>query len=339
MNLTDSGVAPLIDLPYEEQVAIRQQKVSKALAWLRVPVGPLVPSDRVEGSRARITLRHPAAPHNPRAGPDAPRLGFHLSGTHDHWAPSAADLSRLARPEVVAAVALFDSLGLHVHGDVEVRSDGLRAIFALTEPNPVPRTRPGADGSDPIDLDVAINGKRRSGSPVLTVDGLRVGPASFMQVNLEVNRRVVADVDALLQDAQPAGILDLYGGVGNLSARAHARGVPVTLVDREGAATDDAKKNLPGAEVLAMDAGRWKPGQSFFDVAILDPPRSGAPGVLAKVALTRPRLILYLSCDPLTLARDLNTVHGQGYRVASLQPYDMFPGTEHVETLAVLRRV
>lgn len=340
MNLTDSGIAPLIDLPYEEQVVLRQQKVSKALAWLGVPVLPMVPSDRIEGSRARITLRHPAAlaSHTPGPSVDAPRLGFHLAGTHDHWVPSPDELARLARPEVVAAVAVFDSLGLHVHGDVEVRSDGLRAIFALTEPNPVPRTRPGPD-SEPIDLDVAINGKRRSGAPVLTVDGLRVGPASFMQVNLEVNRRVVANVDQLLNDAQPAGILDLYGGVGNLSARAHARGVPVTLVEREGAATDDARKNLPGAEILAMDAGRWKPGQSFFDVAILDPPRSGAQGVLAKIALTRPRLILYLSCDPVTLARDLNTVHGRGYRVDSLQPYDMFPGTEHVETLAVIRRV
>jgi hypothetical protein len=111
----------------------------------------------------------------------------------------------------------------------------------------------------------------------------------------------------------------------------------VTLVEREGSATEDARRNLPGAEILELDAGRWKPGQTFFDVAILDPPRAGAPGVLERLTVTRPRLILYLSCDPATLARDLGTLP-RGYRVTRLQPFDMFPGTEHVETLAVIER-
>ncbi len=332
MNLAETAIAPLIDLPYDEQLAVRQAKVQKALGWLGVRVSPIIPSPRVEGSRARLTLRQAASHANAPS-----RLGFHLPGSHSHWIPDSTDLARLARPEVVAGVGLLDALGLTIRADVEVRSDGERAIFAFSEPNPVPRTVPGADGD--VELAVAINGKRRSGRPILTVDGLRVSPSSFMQVNLEVNRLVVADVDAILQDIVPVGILDLYGGVGNLSALAATRGVHVALADNEGSATDDAKKNLPGADVMAMDVGKWKPGQSFYDVAILDPPRSGAPGMLAKVAVTRPRVILYLSCDPLTLARDLGTIHGRGYRVVRVQPYDMFPGTEHVETLAVLQRV
>ena len=80
------------------------------------------------------------------------------------------------------------------------------------------------------------------------------------------------------------------------------------------------------------------PGHRFFDVALLDPPRAGAQGLLQKLVVTRPRAIVYLSCDAVTLARDLRTVVGKGYRVERVQPYDMFPGTDHVETLAVLIR-
>ena len=92
------------------------------------------------------------------------------------------------------------------------------------------------------------------------------------------------------------------------------------------------------AEVLVQDAGRWSPGHRFFDVAVLDPPRAGAPGLLPKLLVTRPRALLYLSCDPTTLARDLRPALASGYVLDRVQPYDMFPGTEHVETLALLVR-
>jgi 23S rRNA (uracil1939-C5)-methyltransferase len=136
--------------------------------------------------------------------------------------------------------------------------------------------------------------------------------------------------------------LDLYGGIGNLSAAAVQAGVPTTLLEREGSSCADARHNFRAAlkagkaTILEKDAAKLVAGEVFFDVALLDPPRAGAPGVLAKVALTRPRAILYLSCDPVSLARDLSEL--RGYRVEAVQPYDMFPGTEHVESLALLLR-
>lgn len=312
-TLADAGIAPLIDLSYEEQVARRQARVERALGRLGVAIEAMIRSPRESGSRTRVKLRG--------AGDG---LGFHLPGSHDLWVIPQEELARIARPEVADAVARIAGCG--IDGEVEVRSDGERAVYVLDKHAPIPK-----------DVDASVLKKRKSGDPVLRVDGLRVSPTSFLQVNLEVNRLIVRDIDALLADAKPARVLDLYGGVGNLSARAHARGTPVTLVESEGSATEDARRNLPGAEILALDAGKWKPGQTFYDVAILDPPRAGAPGMLEKLTVTRPRLILYLSCDPGTLARDLGTL--RGYRVTRLQPYDMFPGTEHVETLAVIERI
>jgi 23S rRNA (uracil1939-C5)-methyltransferase len=310
--LVELGILPLADHPYADQLRIREDRVRDAFrkGRLDVDVLPIVPSPLPRGARARVKLR---------VGPKG-ALGFFLPGTHSFV---DAPLEDLARPEVVAAA---DALrGRLPPGEVEVRSDGEKVAIVL-------------DAPAAIEGNVWAKGRVRSGDPTLQVLGLRVSAESFYQVNLEINTRIVADVDALLATLAPARLLDLYGGIGNLSAPAARRGVPVTLVEQERSALADARRNLPGADVVSLDAGRWVPGQRFFDVALLDPPRAGAPGLLAKLMVTRPRAFVYLSCDPATLARDLRVAVAGGYRIDRVQPYDMFPGTEHVETLAVLVR-
>ncbi|MES2641462.1 MAG: hypothetical protein V4850_18365 [Myxococcota bacterium] len=310
--LAAAGILPLADLPYDEQLARREESVRDTMrrGHIAADVRPIVRSPREVASRARVKLR---------VGPGG-ALGFNLPGSHTFV---EVPLDELARPEVVeAATALRGQLKT---GEVEVRSDGVKVTLVLDTPAPV-------EGN------VWSKGKVLSGHPRLRVMGLSVSPASFYQVNLEVNERIVTDVDQILQDLAPARLLDLYAGVGNLSARAVGRGVPATLVENERSSAADASYNLPSAEVLIQDAGRWVPGHRFFDVAVLDPPRAGAPGLLQKLAVTKPRAIVYLSCDAVSLARDLRGVVGAGYRVERLQPYDMFPGTDHVETLAVLMR-
>ncbi len=311
--LADAGILPLADLPYAEQLARREESVREALRRGRVDaeVLPIVPSPRVEGSRARVKLK---------VGPGG-ALGFNRPGTH---AFVEVPLDALARPEVVAAAETVRGR-LRPGEEVELRSDGQKVVVVLDAPADIPGN-------------VWAKGRTLRGDPLLHVAGLRVSPRSFYQVNLEVNERIVTDVDAVLQDLAPARLLDLYAGIGNLSARAVRRGVPATLVEQDKSASADAAYNLPAAEVLTQDAGRWVAGHRFFDVALLDPPRAGAPGLLPKLVVTRPRAIVYLSCDPATLARDLRTVLAAGYRITRVQPYDMFPGSDHVETLAVLVR-
>ncbi len=302
-------VLPWHNVPYEEQLDRRQAMVASALQNARITVAvlPVIPSPRVTGSRARVKLR---------GGPDG-TLGFHRPGTHDFV---RVPLDAVARPEIVVTAERLESCG-GVRGECEIRSDGGRTQVVADHPVP---------GFGPV----AIRGK----GPPLSVLGLRASPRSFYQVNLEVNERIVDDVDAVLQELAPIAILDLYGGIGNLTARAHRRGTTVTLVENEPSAVDDARHNLHGAAVEKKDAGRFSPGDFFYDVVVLDPPRAGAPALLPKLAVTRPRAILYLSCDPLTLARDIASVIPLGYGVDRVQPYDMFPGTEHVETLVVLTR-
>jgi 23S rRNA (uracil1939-C5)-methyltransferase len=311
--LADAGILPLADLPYPEQLARREELVREAFRRGRIDadVLPIVPSPRETGARARVKLR---------VGPGG-ALGFHRPASHDFV---EVPLDALARPEVVAAAAGLRG-ALRAGREVEIRSDGARVVTVLEEPADVPGN-------------VWAKGRALRGETGLDVLGLRVSPRSFYQVNLEVNARIVADVDALLAELAPARLLDLYAGIGNLSARAVRRGVPATLVEQDRSSAADAARNLPAAEVLVQDAGKWVAGHRFFDVAVLDPPRAGAPGLLPKLLVTRPRAVLYLSCDPATLARDLRPALQAGYRLARVQPYDMFPGAEHVETLAVLVR-
>lgn len=312
MSPSVNPVLPLAHLPYDEQLTLRRDRVCEALRKGRVEaeVAPIVPSPLQRGYRARERLQ---------VGPNG-QLGHFLPGTHTF---TPADLATSARPEVVARAAPLEGV-LPKGASVEIRSDGQRTVVVT-------------DARVRVNGDAWVAG-RAHGDATLRVLGLRVSPRSFYQVNLEVNERIVADVDVELVRLAPTRLLDLYAGVGNLCAPAVRRGVGATLVEQEGSSADDARFNLPNAEVLTRDAGKWTPGERFFDVALLDPPRAGAPGLLPKLVLTRPRAILYLSCDPVTLARDLRQAVERGYRITLVRPYDMFPGTEHVETLAVLER-
>lgn len=321
MTIADAGLLPLAHLPVEAQLRAREARVAEALGRGRVRAEPrpIVPSPLPHAARARLKLR---------AGPEG-RLGFHRPNTHD-WV--RVELASMARPEIVAEAERIEAWG-GARGEVELRTDGARvaAVFLGDAREVPPRLRQ-------LGGNVFGAGRVHAGDPTLHVDGLRISPLSFFQVNLEINARIVADVDEVLRELAPARLLDLYAGVGNLSARAVRRGVPATLVELDRSSASDARVNAPGAEIVVGDAAKLPTGKHFFDVALLDPPRAGAPGVLQRLCVTRPRAILYLSCDPSTLARDIAPIVNAGYAIERIQPYDMFPDTEHVETLAVLVR-
>ncbi|MCA9495269.1 MAG: class I SAM-dependent RNA methyltransferase, partial [Myxococcales bacterium] len=133
-------------------------------------------------------------------------------------------------------------------------------------------------------------------------------------------------------------VLDLYAGIGNLSLPLAARGLPVIAVEAPGPGSEDLRRNAAGlpAEVHARPVERFDASRSPFDALVLDPPRAGAPGVLPKVTLLRPRVIVLVSCFAASAARDLAEL--KGYRAVSVRCFDLFPDTHHVETVVVLER-
>ena len=174
-------------------------------------------------------------------------------------------------------------------------------------------------------------------------------PQQFIQINAEVNRQLTSRAVEWMAPAADERILDLFCGLGNFSlplARSGARVVGMEL--DEGlvrAAADNAAANgIESAEFIAADLSDPPQGSGWrnaaFDGVLVDPPRTGAAEILPAAAATGARRIVYVSCDPATLARDAGElVHGHGFALRRAGIADMFPHTAHVESIALFERV
>jgi len=170
-------------------------------------------------------------------------------------------------------------------------------------------------------------------------------PTDFVQVNAEINRQAVSRVLELL-DPQPGDrVLDLFCGVGNFSLPLARSGAAVTGVEGEAGLVARARENAVAngienaqfvcADLAAADPGGGWPG-AHWDKIVLDPPRSGAAALIGALSRTGARRIVYVSCDPATLARDAAALVATGrYRLNAAGVMDMFPHTGHVESMAV----
>jgi len=137
-------------------------------------------------------------------------------------------------------------------------------------------------------------------------------------------------------------VVDAYCGVGTFALLAAERTARVVGIEEARCAVLDAEHNASGIDNVQFVTGRTEDhlGQieARPDAVIVDPARTGcAPGVLRALAERRPRTIVYVSCDPATLARDLAVLCADGFSLEDVQPIDMFPQTHHIETVSVLR--
>jgi len=174
---------------------------------------------------------------------------------------------------------------------------------------------------------------------------LDFGPTDFVQVNADINRAMVRQALELLVPEPDEAALDLYCGIGNFSLPLAQQARTVTGVEGAGRAVARAQANARGANLenvrfvqadLQADGAGSAAYAGRYDLAILDPPRTGAAALLPVLGeLGRPRL-LYVSCHPGTLARDAGQlVHDLGYRLEAAGVLDMFPQTSHVEAMAL----
>lgn len=176
---------------------------------------------------------------------------------------------------------------------------------------------------------------------------LGVSPGGFVQANAAVNQALVDEAVSLAELYRGRDALDLYCGAGNftlplaLAARSVAgiEGYPPAARD---AAANAASNGLGNVRVLAsaVEEGlRVLAAEGFRPAfALLDPPREGALEALPLLAELAPAHILYVSCSPGTLARDLGFLGARGYRLQWILPADMFPQTSHLESAALLQR-
>lgn len=341
---------------YERQLTLKREIIRDGLSRIgRMPAPDDLPvaGSPMDGYRMRARL------HAQRG-----KVGFFREGTHELCPPGPTRQLLPATTEVLAH--LTDALGRFPRAEVvEVEvSENCAATERAVHLELAPEADPSRLGALPEITGVTgvssgvLHSHRAlvlSGSPFVH-DAISVPAASgSLSVSLtrhahsffQGNRFLLADLMAAVVDAVPVGlVLDMYAGVGLFAVALAARGGGgVIAVEGDRRSADDLKKNA--ADAGATITARHQSVETFLTVekpsniatVIVDPPRTGMSreALRGAIALSAPRVV-YVSCDVATLSRDARLLTDGGYRMTSLQAFDLFPNTAHVETLAIFEQ-
>lgn len=344
------GGCQLMHLSYPEQLNYKRQRVVDALErigkLLSVTVFPCIPSPLTLGYRNKIQL--PGG------------VGLYARNSHDlveiDQCLIHCELGEKAFQEIRRIVKGLELRYLMIKtavntnqvlvvlvtsSDIDLSGIAAKILASMPEIKGVVQNINSTEGN------VALSGEFRTiagqGEIEEELMGLRfkVSPASFFQVNPLQAQNLYQKTLDLADLKGDETVLDAYCGVGTLSLLLAKKAGKVIGVESVSQTIDDAKENakrngISNVEFHCAFAENFS--LEKIDTAILNPPRKGCdPLFLEKLALSSPTKILYISCDPATLARDLAILETKGYKTEEAHPFDMFPQTAHVESLALLR--
>ncbi len=319
----------------------------------------LVHDDLALGYRQRVRLHLSGAPGSPC------RIGFFSHGSHDVVPIRSCPI---CLPELDRAIAAFSAwqppVPFSSSIEMVVAEDGtVLGVLYLAEPVSDPHAMArrivddglleGAVVASPDSgwgrhgvqlgrirtspVAVELDGTVSTGSPSPSPDVfVPVTATSFCQANRTVNRLLVRHVVDTVLASGASRILELYAGHGNFTFPLAHAGVEVVAV--EVGVDLSILPAHPLVRFMKGDAVRVLPRVQRSPLVLLDPPRTGARELMKPLAKSRPRDILYVSCDPNTFVRDAAILLSGGYRLASVTAFDMMPQTHHVELAALFRR-
>lgn len=304
---------------YEHQLVLKQRVVSQQLQRIgkfeNPPVSATVPSPQQFGYRnhARFSVDGQG------------NLGF-ISRPGHGYRFLRIDECRIMHPKINEILSRLQDRA-HVKHQLMVRY-GVNTGSLLVHPN-VSQLEQTIPSGQPY-FEEAVLGYR-----------FRIAASSFFQTNTGVAERLI---ELVLERVAPTGreiVVDAYAGVGTFAAFLAPRVARVIGIEESPSAVNDARVNLDRFENVEYLMAKVEQVLGRLavrpDVVILDPPRVGcAPEAITGVLMLRPPKIIYVSCDPATLARDLRKLCDGGYRLINVTPLDMFPQTYHIESVATL---
>ncbi len=348
------GGCQIMHLAYPQQLETKRQRVIDALeriGKIKVDVQPCVASPAPFSYRNKIQLPY-------RNG----QLGLYAFNTHDLIAIEKCYIHcPLGEKAIEVVKKVLKGVSApylrHVLIKTAVHTHQVLVILVTTQEADVSKLAEAIQSSMPEIKGVVQNFNDETGNVVLgrryetligegsifdSICGLsfKVSPASFFQVNSGQAENLYQKALDVCNFKGSETVLDAYCGVGTLSLLMAQKVKKVTGVESVPEAIADAEENsrlngIKNAHFTCALAEDFIGALSGIDVAVINPPRKGCEAsFLQKLVLLKPKRIVYISCDPATLARDLQLL--ADYRIERVQPFDMFPQTVHVETLVSL---
>jgi len=339
------GGCQLMHLDPGEQLKTKRQRVIDALERIGklfdVPVLECLPSPKPLHYRNKIQLPVKDG-----------KLGLYAFNSHD--------LVEIDQCFIHCALGekAFQVVKNNLHPDLKyvliktaIQTDQILVVLVTAEPTDLtayaetlmralPQIKGVVQNINPSDTNTVLSSNFRTlaGQPYIEdlICGLRfkVSPASFFQVNPAQAENLYQKAIEFCELTGEETVLDGYCGVGTLSLLLAQKAKKVIGIESVPAAIEDAKENAKinqiDASFICSKAEKFK--LEKVDVAVINPPRKGCePEFLEQLDARR---IVYISCDPATLARDLAILRTRGYQTEMVQPFDMFPQTMHVESIA-----
>ncbi|HPY61738.1 MAG TPA: 23S rRNA (uracil(1939)-C(5))-methyltransferase RlmD [Kiritimatiellia bacterium] len=371
----DCGGCTYRHCTYPAQLRFKQEVLAEALHGVPGAAACLhavVPAAATQDYRNKMVFTFGTTPTGEL------RLGLHRRGSFMHiipadtcWLQSAASREIVRRVQALAkqlnAPAFHEikkTPGLRTLTVREARGTGQRMVELVTT-----TIYPGLaeallaqldDLADTIFLstDTNIYGSARPEQrPILkgtgiieeTLNGLRfrIGPDTFFQSNSAQAAALFRRLTELAtQHGRPRVALDLFSGTGPIALHLAAHAERVIAVENWAPSVEVLRENLALNNVQNVDAVAADINQSHppgipsrVDLVVVDPPRPGlSPRAIEWVTSRQPESVIYVSCNPATLARDLKLFLQAPYQIETIEPFDLFPHTYHIETLVLLRR-
>lgn len=371
----DCGGCTARHCAYPAQLRFKKQILVEALYGIpgaQELVRDLVPAEQTTDYRNKMVFTFGATLDGEL------RLGLHRRGSFIHILPADKCLlqSEGSREIVRRVAALARELEIPAFHEIK-KTPGLRSLtirearntnqrmveLVSTTPDDDLAARLLADLGDLADticysIDTNIYGSARPEKRALlkgpghieeTLNGLRfrIGPDTFFQSNTAQAEKLFARVRELATlHGRPQVALDLFAGTGPIALHLASVADRVIGVENWPPSVDAAQENLAlngivNVEMIAADVNEALPPgiPEKVDLVVVDPPRPGlSPDAIAWICKLSPDTIIYVSCNPSTLARDLKIFLQSPYRLEAIEPFDLFPHTHHLETLVLLRR-
>lgn len=331
------GGCHLQHLKYEETLKFKEDKIKNIFKKfkIKVKVLPCEPSPKIYNYRNKLTLKC-----------DGEKLGLYKINTHE-----VVDIAecKISSNEINRAIKIIREINLNNVREIILQNylNNILITFKIINKNynniiPL-KDKLKEFKSYGIFVEYKNNTIFQTGEKYILKEEFNIKYPftnnSFYQVNDKVKNIIYSDILANISTSDK--VLDAYSGSGLLSACMARKAKLVTGVEIVPSATQNANKlkELNGLKNLQNINGDFVKELIYkinFNVCVLDPPRAGVNREAIELIMKkRPQKVIYLSCNPATLARDL-CLFCERYNISSLKPYDMFPNTHHVETLAVL---